>query len=51
MAPSNLDKFASLCKKSIRKKWSKYGKGINYEEELIDGRAVYDSGGRKAHRR
>jgi hypothetical protein len=27
----------------------KYGKGFNYEEELIDGRAVYDSGGRKTH--
>ncbi len=27
----------------------KHGKGFNYEEELIDGRAVYDSGGGKAH--
>jgi hypothetical protein len=27
----------------------KYGKCFNYEEELIDGQAVYDSGGGKAH--
>jgi hypothetical protein len=27
----------------------KYGEGFNYEEEPIDGRAIYDSGGRKAH--
>jgi hypothetical protein len=29
----------------------KYGEGFNYEEEPIDGRAVYDSGGGKAHGR
>jgi hypothetical protein len=27
----------------------KHGKEINYEEEPIDGRVVYDSGGGKAH--
>jgi hypothetical protein len=27
----------------------KYGEGFNYEKEPIDGQAVYDSGGRKAH--
>jgi hypothetical protein len=26
-----------------------YNKGFNYEEEPIDGRAIYASGGRKAH--
>jgi hypothetical protein len=29
----------------------KYGECFNYEEEPIDNRAVYDSGGRKAHGR
>jgi hypothetical protein len=29
----------------------KYGEGFNYEEEPIDDRAIYDSGGRKAHGR
>jgi hypothetical protein len=29
----------------------KHGEDFNYEEELIDGRVVYDSGGRKAHGR
>jgi hypothetical protein len=27
----------------------KYGEGFNYDEVSIDGRAVYDSGGGKAH--
>jgi hypothetical protein len=27
----------------------KHGEGFNYEEEPTDGRAVYDSGGGKAH--
>jgi hypothetical protein len=27
----------------------KYGECFNYEKEPIDGQAVYDSGGRKAH--
>jgi hypothetical protein len=29
----------------------KYGEDFNYEEEPIDGRAIYDSGDRKAHGR
>jgi hypothetical protein len=29
----------------------KHNEGFNYEEEPIDGQAVYDSGGRKAHGR
>jgi hypothetical protein len=29
----------------------KQGEGFNYEEESIDGRTVYDSGGGKAHGR
>jgi hypothetical protein len=29
----------------------KHGEGFNYEEEPIDGQAVYDSGGEKAHGR
>jgi hypothetical protein len=27
----------------------KYDEGFNYEEEPIDGRAVNENGGRKAH--
>jgi hypothetical protein len=27
----------------------KYDEGFNYEEEPIDGLAVYENGGRKAH--
>jgi hypothetical protein len=27
----------------------KYGEGFNYEEEPIDIRVIYDSGGGKAH--
>jgi hypothetical protein len=38
--------FAGKYKEEFVKK---YGKGFNYEEEPIDGRAVYDSGGGKAH--
>jgi hypothetical protein len=41
--------FASLYRKSIRKKWSKNGDCFNYEEEPIDGWTIYDSGGGKAH--
>jgi hypothetical protein len=29
----------------------KYGEGFNYEEEPIDGWAIYDSGDGKAHGR
>jgi hypothetical protein len=29
----------------------KYGEGFNYEEEPIDGLAIYDSGGGKGHGR
>jgi hypothetical protein len=27
----------------------KHGEGFNFEEEPNDGRAIYDSGGEKAH--
>jgi hypothetical protein len=39
----------SLQKKYKEEVVKKYGECFNYEEELIDGRAVYDSGGGKAH--
>jgi hypothetical protein len=38
--------FAGKYKEEFVKK---YGKGFNYEEEPIDGQAVYDSGDGKAH--
>jgi hypothetical protein len=39
----------SLQEKYKEEVVKKHGKGFNYEEEPIDGRAIYDSGGRKAH--
>jgi hypothetical protein len=40
----------SLQEKYKEEVVKKHGEDFNYEEEPIDGRAVYDSGGRKAHR-
>jgi hypothetical protein len=39
---------------SLQEKYKKevvknHGEGFNYDEEPIDGQAVYDSGGGKAH--
>jgi hypothetical protein len=39
----------SLQEKYKEEVVKKHGKGCNYEEEPIDGRAIYDSGGGKAH--
>jgi hypothetical protein len=39
----------SLQEKYKEEVVKKHGEGFNYEEEPIDGRAIYDSGGRKAH--
>jgi hypothetical protein len=40
--------FASLCRKKYKKEViKKYDEGFNYEEEHIDDRAVYASGGGK----
>jgi hypothetical protein len=41
----------SLQKKYKEEVVKKHGEGFNYEEEPIDGRTVYDNGGRKAHGR
>jgi hypothetical protein len=41
----------SLQEKYKEEVVKKHGEGFNYEEESIDSRAVYDSGGRKAHGR
>jgi hypothetical protein len=41
----------SLQEKYKEEVVKKYDKGFKYEEEPIDGRVVYDSGGEKAHRR
>jgi hypothetical protein len=41
----------SLQEKYKEEVVKKYGKGFNYEEEPIDGQAIYDSGGGKAHKR
>jgi hypothetical protein len=41
----------SLQKKYKEEVAKKYGECFNYEEKLIDDRAVYDSGGGKAHGR
>jgi hypothetical protein len=41
----------SLQKKYKEEVVKKYAEGFNYEEEPIDGRAVYDNGGGKAHGR
>jgi hypothetical protein len=38
--------FVGKYKEEVVKK---YSEGFNYEEEPIDGRAIYDSRGRKAH--
>jgi hypothetical protein len=43
--------YFSLSEKYKKEVVKKYGEDFNYEEEPIDGRAVYDSGGRKAHGR
>jgi hypothetical protein len=40
----------SLQEKYKEEVMKKYGECFNYEEEPIDGRAIYDSGGGKAHR-
>jgi hypothetical protein len=39
----------SLQEKYKEKVVKKYGEDFNYEEEPIDGRVIYDSGGGKAH--
>jgi hypothetical protein len=39
----------SLQEKYKEEVIKKHGEGFNYEEEPTDGRAVYDSGGGKAH--
>jgi hypothetical protein len=39
----------SLKEKYKKEVVKKYGEGFNYEEEPIDGRAIYDNGGGKAH--
>jgi hypothetical protein len=39
----------SLQEKYKEEVVKKYDKGFKYEEEPIDGRVVYDSGGEKAH--
>jgi hypothetical protein len=41
----------SLQEKYKEEVVKKYDKCFKYEEEPIDGRVVYDSGGEKAHRR
>jgi hypothetical protein len=41
----------SLQEKYKEEVVKKYGKCFNYEEEPIDGQAIYDSGGGKAHKR
>jgi hypothetical protein len=41
----------SLQEKYNEEVVKKHGEGFNYEEEPIDGQAVYDSGGEKAHGR
>jgi hypothetical protein len=41
----------SLQEKYKEEVAKKHCEGFNYEEEPIDDRAVYDSGGRKAHGR
>jgi hypothetical protein len=38
-----------LQKKYKEEVVKKYGECFNYKEEPIDGQAVYDSGGGKAH--
>jgi hypothetical protein len=38
-----------LQEKYMEEVVKKHGKDFNYEEEPIDGRVVYDSGGGKAH--
>jgi hypothetical protein len=40
-----------LQKKYKEEVVKKHGEDFNYEEEPIDGRAVYDSGGGKTHGR
>jgi hypothetical protein len=39
-----------LQKKYKEEVFKQYGEGFNYEEEPIDGQAVYANGGKKAHR-
>jgi hypothetical protein len=39
----------SLQEKYKEQVVKKHGEGFNYEEEPIDGRAIYDSRGEKAH--
>jgi hypothetical protein len=39
----------SLKEKYKKEVVKKHGEGFNYKEEPIDGRAVYDNGGGKAH--
>jgi hypothetical protein len=41
----------SLQKKYKEEVVKKYGECFNYEEKLIDDRAIYDSGGGKAYGR
>jgi hypothetical protein len=44
--------IASICRKKYKEEVvKKYGEGFNYEEEPIDSRVVYDSGGRKVDAR
>jgi hypothetical protein len=39
----------SLKEKYKKEVVKKHGEGFNYKEEPIDGRAIYDNGGGKAH--
>jgi hypothetical protein len=41
----------SLQEKDKKEVVKKHGEDFKYEEDPIDGRAVYDSGGRKAYGR
>jgi hypothetical protein len=41
----------SLQEKYKEEVVKKHDEGFNYEEEPIDGRPIYDSGGGKAHER
>jgi hypothetical protein len=41
--------WLSLQEKYKEEVVKKYGEGFNYEEEPIDGRAIYDRGSGKVH--
>jgi hypothetical protein len=43
--------YFSLQEKYKKEVVKKYGEYFNYDEEPIDGRAVYDNGGKKSHER